>query len=133
MGTAVALETMKMVNEQDFGATVMAKGAHFLDGLKQLQKRHAIIGDVDGLGLALRVEICKEDGYTPDKATMDWLCDEGMKGDLQVGTKMYGLVLDVGGYHKNVITLAPNLLISHEEIDLALALLDQLLIRAARR
>ena len=46
---------------------------------------------------------------------------------------MYGLVLDVGGYHKNVITLAPNLLISHEEIDLALALLDQLLIRAARR
>jgi 4-aminobutyrate aminotransferase/(S)-3-amino-2-methylpropionate transaminase len=133
MGTAVALETMKMVNEQDFGATVMTKGAYFLDGLKQLQKRHAIIGDVDGLGLALRVEICQDDGFTPDKATMDWLCDEGMKGDLQVGTKMYGLVLDVGGYHKNVITLAPNLLISHEEIDLALSLLDQLLTRAARR
>jgi 4-aminobutyrate aminotransferase/(S)-3-amino-2-methylpropionate transaminase len=133
MGTAVALETMKMVNEQDFGAAVMAKGAYFLDGLRQLQKRHVIIGDVDGLGLALRVEICQDDGFTPDKATMDWLCDEGMKGDLQVGTKMYGLVLDVGGYHKNVITLAPNLLISREEIDLALSLLDQLLTRAARR
>jgi 4-aminobutyrate aminotransferase-like enzyme len=64
---------------------------------------------------------------------MDWLCDEGMKGDLQVGNKVYGLVLDVGGYHKNVITLAPNLLISLEEIDLALTLLDQLFTRAARR
>ncbi|SCB45533.1 aspartate aminotransferase family protein [Rhizobium multihospitium] len=133
MGTAVALETMKMLEEQDFGAAIMEKGAHFLDGLKQLQKRHATVGEVDGLGLALRMEICKDDSYTPDKATLDWMCDEGMKGDLQVGGKTYGLVLDVGGYHKNVITLAPNLLITREEIDLALALLDQLLTRAARR
>ncbi len=133
MGTAVALETMKMLKEEDFGATIIEKGAYFLDGLKELQKRHRIIGDVDGLGLALRVEICTEDGFTPDKSTMDWLCDEGMKGDLSVGTNMYGLVLDVGGYHKNVITLAPNLLISREEIDLALTLLDQLFIRASKR
>ncbi|MDR6636094.1 4-aminobutyrate aminotransferase-like enzyme [Phyllobacterium sp. 1468] len=133
MGTAVALETMKMLKEEDFGAVIMEKGAYFLDGLKELQKRHRIIGDVDGLGLALRVEICTEDGFTPDKSTMDWLCDEGMKGDLSVGTNMYGLVLDVGGYHKNVITLAPNLLISCEEIDLALTLLDQLFIRASKR
>ncbi len=133
MGTAVALETMKMLEEEDFGAAIMEKGAHFLDGLQQLQKRHAIVGEVDGLGLALRMEICEEDSYTPSKATMDWMCDEGMKGDLQVGGKTYGLVLDVGGYHKNVITFAPNLLITREEIDLALALLDQLLTRAARR
>lgn len=133
MGTAVALETMKMLEEEDFGASILEKGAYFLDGLKQLQRRYPIIGDVDGLGLALRVEICKEDGYTPDKATMDWLCDEGMKGDLRVGTRMYGLVLDVGGYHKNVITLAPNLLITKDEIDLALTLLDQLFTRAAQR
>jgi 4-aminobutyrate aminotransferase-like enzyme len=133
MGTAVALETMKMLEEEDFGASILEKGAYFLDGLKQLQRRYPIIGDVDGLGLALRVEICKEDGYTPDKATMDWLCDEGMKGDMRVGTRMYGLVLDVGGYHKNVITLAPNLLITKDEIDLALTLLDQLFTRAAQR
>ncbi|MFJ6326411.1 MULTISPECIES: aspartate aminotransferase family protein [unclassified Rhizobium] len=133
MGTAVALETMKMLEEEDFGAAIMEKGAHFLDGLQQLQKRHAIVGEVDGLGLALRMEICEEDSYTPSKATMDWMCDEGMKGDLQVGGKTYGLVLDVGGYHKNVITFAPNLLITREEIDLALVLLDQLLTRAARR
>jgi 4-aminobutyrate aminotransferase-like enzyme len=39
----------------------------------------------------------------------------------------------VGGYHKNVITLAPNLMISHEEIELAISLLGQLLARAERR
>jgi len=133
MGTAVALETFKMVEETDFGTSVMEKGAQFLEGLKGLQSEHTIVGDVDGLGLALRMEICKADGFTPDKTTLDWMCDEGMKGDLVVNGTKHGLVLDVGGYHKNVITLAPSLLISHEEIELAIELLGQLLTRAERR
>ena len=98
-----------------------------------LKSRHAIVGDVDGLGLALRMEICGPDGFVPDKATLDWMVDEGMKGDMMVDGRSYGLVLDVGGYHKNVITLAPSLLISDSEIDLALELLDRLLDRAERR
>jgi len=133
MGTAVALETMKLLEEQDFETTVAVKGAYFLEGLKDLQKRHRIIGDVDGLGLALRAEICKQDGYTPDKAMMDWIAEQGMQGDLKVAGKKYGLVLDVGGYHKNVITFAPSLLITKAEIDLALNLLDQLFARAKTR
>jgi 4-aminobutyrate aminotransferase-like enzyme len=40
-------------------------------------------------------------------------------------------VLDIGGYYKNVITLAPSLHISYDEIDLALDLLD-VLIRECR-
>src|SRR2546426_3268094 len=107
MGTAVALETMKMLEEQDFETSVMAKGAYFLAGLKDLQKRHRIIGDVDGLGLALRAEICKEDGYTPDKAMMDWIAEQGMKGDLKVAGKKKWLVVDVGGGDKKRIHLCP--------------------------
>jgi 4-aminobutyrate aminotransferase/(S)-3-amino-2-methylpropionate transaminase len=41
-------------------------------------------------------------------------------------------VLDVGGYHKNVITFAPSLHISADEIDLGMKLLDQLLTKAKR-
>jgi len=133
MGTAIALETMKMLEEGDFQTSVTEKGAYFLEGLKDLQTRHKIIGDVDGLGLALRAEICKEDGYTPDQAMMEWLVDQAMRGDLSVKGKPYGLVLDVGGYHKNVITLAPSLLITTQEIDLALELLDQLFTRAKKK
>ena len=44
-----------------------------------------------------------------------------------------GLILDVGGYYKNVITLAPSLEISYPEIDLGLKLLEQLLVRATKR
>ncbi len=133
MGTATALETMKMFEEIDFESMVMEKGAYFLEGLKDLQKRHKIIGDVDGLGLALRAEICQDDGYTPDKATMDWIAEEGLRGNLTVNGKRHGLILDIGGYHKNVITFAPSLMITSAEIDLGLNLLDQLLTRAVKR
>ncbi|MBB6183937.1 4-aminobutyrate aminotransferase-like enzyme [Oleiagrimonas soli] len=132
LGTAVGLEAMKMMHETDYEAMVMAKGAHFLEGLKDLQKRHKEIGDVDGLGLALRAEICTEDGFTPNKALVDRMVDIGLAGDLEHNGKKIGLVLDIGGYYKNVITLAPSLHITTEEIDLGIALLDQLLTKAKR-
>jgi 4-aminobutyrate aminotransferase/(S)-3-amino-2-methylpropionate transaminase len=132
LGTAVALEAMKMMHEEDFATSVPKKGAYFLQGLEELKRRHKIIGDVDGLGLALRAEICAEDGFTPDKAMVDRMVDEALKGDLDHDGRCYGLVLDIGGYHKNVITFAPALTISYAEIDLALALLDQLITRVSR-
>ena len=73
------------------------------------------------------------DGYEPDRELTDRMFAEGMKGDLKVAGKKYGLVLDVGGYHKNVITFAPSLLITKAEIDLALNLLDQLFTQAKTR
>jgi 4-aminobutyrate aminotransferase-like enzyme len=127
LGTAVALETLKMLEEEDYEKLVNENGAYFLAGLKQLQSLHpGVIGQVDGLGLALRVEVCKEDGITPDRELTDRIFAEGLKGDLECGGRKYGLVLDVGGYYKNVFTLSPALTITREEMDLALELLDQL-------
>lgn len=126
LGTAVALETLQLMSEKDYGTLSVEKGAYLLAQLRDLQRHYDIIGDVDGIGMALRIEICAGDGYTPDKALVDRMVEEAMKADLCVGGKRYGLVLDVGGYYKNVITLAPSLDISYEEMDLAIQLLDQL-------
>jgi 4-aminobutyrate aminotransferase-like enzyme len=132
MGTAIALETLKMAAEGDYERQVAEKGAYFLAGLKELQSRWPQIGDVDGLGLALRAEICEADGFTPNKPLLDRMEAEATKGDLEVDGRRLGLILDVGGYYKNVITLAPSLEITREEIDLALKLLDALLARCTR-
>jgi len=127
LGTAVALETLKMLEEEDYERLVNDKGAYMLAGLRELQRRHpGVIGQVDGLGLALRIEVCKEDGTTPDRELTDRIFAEGLKGNLEVGGRKYGLVLDVGGYYKNVFTLAPSFTITRQEMDLALELLDQL-------
>jgi 4-aminobutyrate aminotransferase / (S)-3-amino-2-methylpropionate transaminase / 5-aminovalerate transaminase len=133
MGTAVALEAMKMMHETDYEAMVMEKGAYFLKGLEELKRRYKVVGDVDGLGLAMRMEICEpHDSFTPSKAIMDRMVDEAFKADMVVDGRKYGLVLDIGGYYKNVITFAPSLHISKGEIDLALNLLDQLLHRVTK-
>ncbi|HEX8950024.1 MAG TPA: hypothetical protein VF790_13735, partial [Dissulfurispiraceae bacterium] len=81
------------------------------------------------LGLALRVELTKPDGFTPDRDLTDRIFQEGMKGDIKVNGKKYGLVLDVGGYYKNIFTLAPALTISYGEIDLFIDLFGALLKR----
>jgi 4-aminobutyrate aminotransferase-like enzyme len=133
MGTAVALEAMKMMRETDYEKLVMEKGAYLLEGLQDLKRRYPIVGDVDGLGMALRMEICEaHDSFTPSKAIVDRMVDEGLKGDIEVGGRKYGLVLDIGGYHKNVVTLAPSLHISKSEMDLSLQLLDRVLNRVSK-
>jgi 4-aminobutyrate aminotransferase/(S)-3-amino-2-methylpropionate transaminase len=126
IGVRAGIEVMNMMEETDYEGIVKRKGRKFLGGLKELKKRYKNIGDVDGLGLALRVEICEADGYTPSKALTDELLEEGLLGNLEYKGKKCGLILDVGGYYKNVLTLAPSLHAEDEEIDMAVELLDQL-------
>jgi len=127
LGTAAGLEVMKIYEEGDYGITVPQKGAYFLALLKDLQKKHPEIGDVDGLGLALRMEICEKDGFTPSRALADKMFQRGLSGNLKINGRKMGLVLDIGGYYKNVVTLAPSLEITAQEMDLAHDLLDLLI------
>ena len=47
-----------------------------------------------------------------------------MSGTLTAGGKSKGLILDIGGYYKNVFTVAPSLYITEQEIDTAIALFE---------
>ncbi len=128
LGTATGLEVMRIFEEGDYARTVPEKGAYFLKLLQDLQAKHSEIGHVEGLGLALRMEICEADGYTPSRALADALFQRGLAGKLKVNGQEMGLVLDIGGYYKNVVTLAPSLEITYAEMDLAYELLDMLLV-----
>ena len=127
LGTAVGLETMKLLDEEGFAVKVPKKGEYFVSRLRQLKKKYPQIGDVDGLGLALRIEICQIDGYTPNKKLTDTITDIGLSGNLNAGGRKRGLILDVGGYYKNVFTLAPSLYITEKEMDLAVELFEEAL------
>ena len=70
---------MRMLAEEDYETRVREMGAYFLEGLRELKSRYAIIGDVDGLGLALRAEICAADELHPRQGMMDRIVDEGIK------------------------------------------------------
>jgi 4-aminobutyrate aminotransferase-like enzyme len=124
LGTAVGLETLRLIEESDFANQVPKKGEYFVSRLKQIKRRYPQIGDVEGLGLAIRIEMCQKDGYTPNRDLTDAIMNIGLSGKLNVRNKKRGLVLDVGGYYKNVFTLAPSLYIQENEIDLAVELFE---------
>jgi 4-aminobutyrate aminotransferase-like enzyme len=118
---------MKLIGEEKFATEIPEKGEYLLSGFKNLQKKYRQIGDVDGLGLALRIEICYEDGFTPNKELTDAIANIGLEGKLSAQGKKMGLILDVGGYYKNVFTIAPSFYISKEEMDLAVRLFEEAL------
>ena len=130
LGTAVGLEVMKLIEESNFTTEVPGKGEYFVSSLRKLAKKYPQIGDVGGLGLAIRIEICQKDSYTPNKELTDAITNIGLSGNLTCGGKKRGLVLDVGGYYKNVFTLAPSLYIQKDEIDLAVSLFEEALKKA---
>ena len=132
LGTAIALEVMAMLEEEDYEKKVSESGSYFLSLLRDLKKKHREIGDVDGLGLALRVEICKSDSFTPSRELTEKMFLEGLKGTLNYKGSKFGLILDIGGYYKNVFTLAPSLHISRGEMEMAVELFDQLVSKCKR-
>ena len=72
----------------------------------------------------MKPELCTPDhpAGSSEKAIAAWVMAHG---------RTMGLVLDVGGYYKNVFTIAPGFDIPDEEIDLAVELLEQLFRRCA--
>jgi 4-aminobutyrate aminotransferase-like enzyme len=132
LGTAVALANLEMMEENNLETTVNEKGRYMLGLLKELAKKYPHIGDVDGIGMTLRIEICQEDGFTPNRELTDAIFEEGLKGNLTYQGKKYGLVLDVGGYYKNVFTLAPIFDITTEEMEMGVDLFEQVLQRALK-
>ena len=55
-----------------------------------------------------------------------------MEGDFECEGKTMGLVLNIVGYYKHVIALAPSLEITKDEIDLACKLIDMAIDRAKK-
>ncbi len=132
LGTAVALEVVRMMEEENYEEITKRKGAYFLSQLKELQRRYPkVIGDTDGIGMALRIEICAADGYTPDRELVERMFALGLEGNLHARGRRMGLVLDVGGYYKNVFTLAPAFDMTEEEMDISVELIEQLIRRCA--
>jgi 4-aminobutyrate aminotransferase len=94
---------------------VKVVGSYFIDELKKLQKKHAVIADVRGVGLMIGCEFLQKDG----KPAMDYV------GKLEQLAFRKGLLLLSCG--KSTIRFAPPLIITQDEIKVGLEILDQCL------
>jgi len=62
VGTAAAYATLRVVKEELLLDNTVAMGQRLMDGLRDIQADHPVIGDVRGLGLMIAVEFVTENG-----------------------------------------------------------------------
>jgi 4-aminobutyrate aminotransferase len=118
---AAALATLKLLRES-LMANAAVVGAHLIEGARALMGKHALIGDVRGRGLMVGIELVR-DRKTKERATTerDALVKECFRRGL--------LVLGAG---RNAIRLCPPLVLTKQQANTALSILDQAMLAIAR-
>ncbi|PYU09199.1 MAG: aspartate aminotransferase family protein [Acidobacteria bacterium] len=116
--TSVAAKaTIELIEEENLLENAHIVGAHFRSKLEELQQKHALIGDVRGMGLMQALELVK-DRKTKEPAP---------EATTQVmeRARQNGLLIGKGGLYGNVLRLAPMLNTSKSDVDEAIRLLDK--------
>ena len=117
VSSVAAKATIEVIEEEKLLQNVERVGAYFRRKLEGLQQKHAVIGDVRGLGLMQGLELVK-DPKTKEpapEATNQFigLCRDG------------GLLVGKGGLFANVIRLSPPLNIQESDVDRAIEIMDK--------
>ena len=111
---AAALATIQVLEEERLLENARVLGDYALTRMHTMKQKHAAVGDVRGLGLLMGMELVK-DRQTRERAPD--LAEEVLYRALGKGLNFK---LSMG----NIITLAPPLNITREQIDQALDILD---------
>ena len=113
---AAASATIKLLKD-GLVANAAAVGAHLMAGLRELQRKHSLIGDVRGLGLMIGVELVR------NRETKERAIDE-RNALVQSMFRRGVLVLGAG---KNAIRIAPPLVLTRAQADTFLRVMDEAL------
>jgi 4-aminobutyrate aminotransferase-like enzyme/Ser/Thr protein kinase RdoA (MazF antagonist) len=96
---AVALAVLDVVRDEGLQEHARQVGAHLLAGLRSLQTRYAIVGDVRGSGLFIGVELVRE------RATLE---PASVEASFVVNRlREEGILIGTDGPHHNVLKIRP--------------------------
>jgi 4-aminobutyrate aminotransferase len=116
---AAGLATLEAIEQDGLVANAAQVGDYLQGQLHQLQAKHALIGDVRGIGLIQGVELVK------DRQTKEPASREAAK----VAYRAFelGLLVFYVGMFSNVLEITPPLILTEAEVDQGVAILDQAL------
>ncbi|HEY3755236.1 MAG TPA: aminotransferase class III-fold pyridoxal phosphate-dependent enzyme [Opitutaceae bacterium] len=115
--SAVGKAVLEVIDQENLQARSLELGAHILAGLKQLQAKYPVIGDVRGKGLMLGIEFVKD---RTTKEPGKEICAQVVEN-----AKELGLLLGKGGLWGQTIRFAPPMCITRADADYLLAVLDE--------
>ncbi|MDH3467436.1 MAG: aspartate aminotransferase family protein [Gammaproteobacteria bacterium] len=122
---AVGAKVVEIIVRDALAERARELGGYMKEQLLVLKQRHAPIGDVRGRGLLLGVELVADrESKTPARE----LGVEVSRRSLELGAS-----LNIGRHSMaNIFRIAPPLTVTREQIDTAVAILDQALTECAR-
>jgi alanine-glyoxylate transaminase/(R)-3-amino-2-methylpropionate-pyruvate transaminase len=116
VGCAAGRAVLRIIDEEELQENAKQVGEQMLKGLRRLQAKHDIVGDVRGRGLMIGVELVK-DRATKEPATAE-------TGRVFEATKKIGLIMGRSGIHKNILRISPPLCIQTEDVEFFLEGMD---------
>jgi 4-aminobutyrate aminotransferase len=119
VSAAAALASLDVIRDEALVERAGTVGARLHQGLKSLAERHELIGDVRGAGMIQGVELVADRGTKePAAKAAHKVIFRAMK---------LGLLVFYGGILGNVLEITPPLILTEQECDLGLQILDQAL------
>lgn len=118
------LATLEIIDRDNLQENARAVGGHLRERLEELQTRHALIGEVRGLGLMLGVELVK------DRSAKEPAGDE--TAEVLELARERGLLLGKGGLYGNVLRIKPPLCITKDDADFIADCLNEVLPKVGR-
>lgn len=112
---AACLATIDTIAEEGLLATALARGAALMERLNRTIGGHPLVGQVRGLGYMVGIEFVTADGFPNGSA-----CEEVLAHCLEKGLILIGC-----GPERHVIRFIPPLNVSEEELESALAILEE--------
>jgi 4-aminobutyrate aminotransferase-like enzyme len=109
MAATAAKAVIDFIDENRLLENAARAGAHLRASLEELQSRHALIGDVRGMGLMQALEFVRN-RTTKEPASLE-------TAQLMEACRQNGILVGKGGMAGNCIRLSPPLNISVDEID----------------
>jgi 4-aminobutyrate aminotransferase-like enzyme len=119
LATTAALANLNYVVTNNLRENALEMGTYLKEQLHGLAEKHALIGDVRGMGLLVALEL------VTDRTTKEPARDAATK--LLQGAKDRGLIVGRGGLLGNVIRICPPLIITRANVDEAVRILDETL------
>lgn len=126
LACAAGLAALRTYEEDDLIARAREMGGYLLERLNALQAHHACVGDVRGVGLFCGLELVRD---RETKAPFTTIRSKLSKGKTVVD-RVAGKARELGVYivgMLNTLIIAPPLIVTGEEIDEGIAVLDDAL------
>ncbi len=128
MACATALAVIQIYQKDNLIENSEKMGKYLLEKANELMDKHPCVGDVRGLGLFVGLELVKNKKTREPIMLLRAKIEPGINPKLAVAKKLGELgMMAMAANPSNVIAMAPPLIVTKDEIDEGIAIMDQAL------